>query len=108
LIRHVLLFKFWPDVSQSERETALEELRNLKDHIPEIKEWSIGVQAFPSEKSHDFAQVSSFESLEDLGRFREDPEHIRVRNTLSRIADWAVVDYNYDESPKQNSTKEQP
>jgi hypothetical protein len=61
-----------------------------------VREWSVGEQAVPSPRAHDFAQVSSFDDFAALDRFRVHPEHVRVRDFLSRIADWSVVDYEVD------------
>jgi hypothetical protein len=98
MIRHVLLFRFWPTATLDERERVVAELRSLKGRIPEIMEWSIGTQAFPSEKAHDFAQVSSFADKAALERFRQHPAHVQVRGLLSQLCDWALVDYELDET----------
>lgn len=97
MIRHVLIFKFWPTATIAERERVVAELRGLEGRIPEIEEWSIGVQAFPSEKAHDFIQVSSFADKAALDRFRRHPAHVQVRDRLSQLCDWVVVDYEIDE-----------
>ncbi len=49
-----------------------------------------------SQKAFDVAQVSSFDDFDALDRFRRHSEHIRIREFLSTIADWEVVDYGYE------------
>lgn len=95
MIRHVLLYKFRAKATRQERCEALEMLKSLKSCVPGVREWSIGEQAFPSEKAFDIAQISSFESVEALDRYRDHPEHIKTREFLSRVADWVVVDYEF-------------
>ena len=69
-------------------------LRSLKDKIPEIKEWGIGEQREKSDKFYDFAQVSSFEDAEALDRFKQNPDHEKVRTYLKARTDWVKVDYD--------------
>jgi hypothetical protein len=55
----------------------------------------MGKQALPSSTAYDLAVVSSFENAEALERYRNHPDHIRIKNLLAEIADLAVVDYEY-------------
>jgi hypothetical protein len=95
MVRHIILYKFRTSVSEEQRQNAINTLRALGQSIPEVREWSIGEQALPSSKAYDLAQVSGFENLESLERYRNHPNHIRVKSLLSEIADWVVVDYEY-------------
>jgi hypothetical protein len=70
-------------------------LRSLGQSIAEVRELSVGKQAFPSNKAHDLALVSRFDNAESLERFRLHPAHIRTRDFIARIADWVIVDYEY-------------
>ena len=93
MIRHVLLFKFYKDVSEEKKVEAITVLKSLGASVPEVREWSIGRQCRPSEKNWDVAEVSSFENLESLDRFRNHPEHKRIAEMFSKISDWHIVDY---------------
>jgi hypothetical protein len=95
MIRHVILYKFHPSVSEEKRKHAIDTLRALGQSIPEVREWSIGKQAFPSSTAYDLAQVSGFENVEALEGYRNHPDHISTKNLFSEIADRAVVDYEY-------------
>lgn len=95
MIRHIILYKFHDSVSQQRREDTINTLRALGQNIPEVREWSIGRQAFPSSTAYDVAQISGFENLEALERYRSNPEHMRVKNLMSEITDRVVVDYEY-------------
>jgi hypothetical protein len=93
MIRHVLLYKFRPSATEEERGTAFEMLTALGRSVPEVREWSVGRQAFPSPKAYDLAQVSGFDDIASLGRYRAHDEHNRTRDFIAQIADWVVVDY---------------
>lgn len=94
MIKHILLFKFKQGVSEEEKSKGIEKPRSLKDKIPEIKEWEIGVQREKSDRYYDFAQVSSFENTEDMEKFKKNSEHEKVRAYLKERADWVKVDYD--------------
>jgi hypothetical protein len=97
MIRHVILFKFKASASQPERQEALDKLTDLGSKVPQVREWSTGLQAFQRDKGYDMALVSSFDSLDALDEFRREPEHTRVREHLQKVADWIVVDYEFRE-----------
>ncbi len=81
MIKHILLFKFKEGVSEEEKNTSINILRNLKNKVPEIKEWEVGVQRKKelSEKFYDFVQVSSFENIKAMDAFGQNPEHEKVK-----------------------------
>jgi hypothetical protein len=96
MIRHVLLFKFRPSTSDEERRRAVSLPRQLGAIIPDVREWSIGEQITHSVKGYTLAQVSAFDGLDALERFRRHPCHIEVRNLFAKIADWISVDYELE------------
>jgi hypothetical protein len=97
MIRHVILFKFKTSASQQQRQEALNKLRDLGTKLPQVREWSVGLQASRREKAYDMAQVSSFDDLSALEEFRREPEHGKVREFLLKVVDWIVVDYEFKE-----------
>lgn len=94
MIKHILLFKFKQGVNEEEKSIGIEMLRALKEKIPEIREWEVGVQREKSDRFYDFAQVSSFENIEDMKKCGENPEHEKVKVYLKERADWVKVDYD--------------
>jgi hypothetical protein len=95
MVRHIVLCKFRTSVSEEQRENAIDALRALGQSIPEVREWSVGKQALPSSTAYDLAIVSGFENVEALERYRNHPDHIRIKNLLTATADLVVVDYEY-------------
>ena len=94
MIKHILLFKFKQGVSEEDKNRGIEMLRALREKVPEIREWEVGVQREKSDKFYDFAQVSSFENIEAIECFGKNPEHEKVRAYLKKRADWVKVDYD--------------
>ena len=95
MVRHVVLCKFRASASEEQRENTIDALRALGQSIPEVREWSVGKQALPSSTAYDLAIVSGFENVEALERYRNHPDHIRIKNLLTATADLVVVDYEY-------------
>lgn len=60
MIKHVVLFKFKEKVNEQDKNTAIKMLKDLKNKIPEIIEWEIGIQRQNLEGFYDVAQISSF------------------------------------------------
>ena len=92
MLRHVILFKFRATASEHQRQQALNMVKDLGS-LPQVREWSVGLQAYHRDKAYDMALVSSFDNVNTLEQFRAHSEHIKVRDYLSRVADWIVVDY---------------
>ncbi|MGB7061487.1 MAG: Dabb family protein [Candidatus Zixiibacteriota bacterium] len=95
MLRHVILFKFRTSASQQQRQEALNRLTGLGSKLPQVREWSVGLQASHRDKAYDMALVSSFDSLDALKEFRSEPEHGKVREHLLKVADWIVVDFEF-------------
>lgn len=93
MIRHVVLYKFHVSLSEEQRQDAINVLHAMGQSIPEVREWSIGKQVLPSSTAYDLAQVSSFENVEALEKYRNNPNHIRTKKLMGEIADMVVVDY---------------
>ncbi len=96
MIRHVVVFKFRPGATENQRREALDRLGALGPKIPEVREWSVGLHIDTGRKAWDMAQVSAFANFAALDRYRVHPEHVAVRDFLAQVADWAVVDYEFE------------
>lgn len=95
MIRHVVMFKFRSGVTEEQRREAVRRLTELGGKIAEIREWSVGVHIDTGRRAWDMVQVSAFDDFAALERFRVHPEHVGVRDFLAQVADWAVVDYEF-------------
>ncbi|MFZ2448859.1 MAG: Dabb family protein [Syntrophobacteraceae bacterium] len=96
MLRHVVLFKFKKDIDESAVAAMEKSLGALPAAIPEIKEYVFGRDFVHSERSCDFALVSSFENLDALKRYQVHPKHQAVLARLKEICDSIlVVDFRF-------------
>jgi hypothetical protein len=79
MVRHIVLFKlketFSPEEKQKAAETLKTELLALKNKIPVIREFEIGINLTDNPSAYDVVINSSFDSLDDLESYRVHPEH---------------------------------
>ncbi len=94
MIRHVVLFKFRPDVPDSEREAFISALRELPHRIAEIQTFEVGEDITRAPRSYHLALVSTFPDEEALRRYAEHPEHVVVAERGRALCESIVaVDY---------------
>ncbi len=94
MIRHVVLMKFKEGASESRLVDLENGLLALPERIPEIKSYEFGLDVVRSERSYDFALVSSFNDLESLKYYQTHPEHLKIVEIIKEICDNIVaVDY---------------
>ena len=82
--------------SRTERSAAIKaRLEELPAIIPEIRDYRIGINVNPSDRSMDVALISTFDSLDDLAAYSAHPAHqaalpfIRQRTVEVRVVDFA-------------------
>lgn len=94
MIRHIVFLKFKPETTQ-DRIAAIEQgLSALPAVIPEIKEYDFGRDMVGSERSYDFALVSSFADMDAMKRYQVHPDHqavlVKIKDACASIL---AVDY---------------
>jgi len=95
LIEHVALFRWKEEASQEAIDSALAELRKLKDKIPGIVDITSAANFSERAKGYTHVLVIRFRDRSALQAFGPHPEHQRVaQNFVSPIrADSLVLDY---------------
>lgn len=78
MITHVVLFKFKTETTEADIEQLIDGLAGLPEAIEAIREFRFGTDVLHSERSYDFALVSSFDDLEALQSYQVHPEHQKV------------------------------
>ena len=78
MIRHVVFFKFKPDVTAHERESAIADLRALPDKIDFIRGFETGLDALGAPRSWDGALIATFDDLEMLEKYARHDDHVPV------------------------------
>ncbi len=85
VIRHVVMFKLKPGVSQARRDEWLEMSRRLHGRIELVREFKIGVDLPRLPRSYDVAVVADFDNLEDVRAYAEHPAHLPAVELSERI-----------------------
>jgi hypothetical protein len=96
MIKHVIFMKF-KDGTTDEAIADLEQsLGELPDRIEEIREYVFGRDVIHSDRSCDFAIVSSFDDLAALDRYQIHPDHQVVVGKVKKISQSVqAVDFEY-------------
>ncbi len=96
MLKHVVFFKFKKNTLESDITDLMDGLKKLPALVPEIKEFVYGKDVVRSERSYDFALVSSFEDLECMGRYQVHPAHQEVVGKVKQISEsMLAVDFEY-------------
>jgi hypothetical protein len=100
MIRHIVMFKFrefsTPEEKGSAAETVKAELLAMKNKIPVIRDFDVGINFNEGEAAWDLVINSSFESKEDLLAYQLHPVHQAfIRFNRDYSAKKAIVDYEY-------------
>lgn len=91
MIKHVVLMKFKPEVTEEQVGDVEQNLDALPGAIPEILSYDFGRDVVHSERSFDFGLVSSFSDLEALKRYQEHPDHQAILGKLKSLCDQIIV-----------------
>ena len=96
MIKHIVIFKFKPEVSGDERSSALTSLRGLPDKTPVIREFEVGEDVVRSPRSWDCALVSVFDDLEALNEYQVNEDHVAAARRLRELCESvASVDFEF-------------
>ena len=95
MIRHVVMWKL---KESGEGKTKKENMEWIGDHlyaltsvIPEIKKMEIGFDLMGTEMSMDLMLLTEFESVEEMKRYAEHPEHLKVSAYVRKVIETRVV-----------------
>jgi hypothetical protein len=96
MIRHVVFFKFKPETTESDRQSALDELRRLPDKIDVIRDFEVGEDVLGSPRSWDAVLVATYDDLEALQKYARHDDHLPVVMRLQKLCDAiGSVDYEF-------------
>ena len=87
MLKHIVFMKFKANVGDAEISDLERSLAALPPVISEIKEYVFGRDVVHSERSYDFALVSSFTDLEALKRYQVHPNHQEVVKKVVAMCD---------------------
>lgn len=94
MIKHIVMWKFKKDEEENMKK-FLKGLNQLKNIIPEIKSMETGININPKNE-YDAILISEFETMADLEKYKNNPEHIKVSALCKKIRiDRQAIDYEF-------------
>ena len=97
-IRHLVLFKIRGD-SESERDQLRQELsellESLRVSVPVVMDLQVHQNAGDHPLNWDIAFTTDFADVEELARYRDHPEHLKIVDVLDHyVSERAALDYS--------------
>ncbi len=94
MIKHIVMWKF-KENEEENMKLFLEGLNKLKGIIPEIKNMETGININPK-NDYDAILISEFETMGDLEKYKNHPEHVKVSALCKEIRlDRQAIDYEF-------------
>ena len=96
MVKHIVFFRVQSDIYNKEQviQDIIDILLPLKNKIPQIKFYELGINFADKKTAFDLALISEFNNAKDLEIYRKHPEHIKaVEKIKNFISETAVVDY---------------
>jgi hypothetical protein len=95
MIKHIVLSKFKPGVTQEQVVEMRRLLGGLPAVIPEIRSYHFGQDVRP-EKTYDFILVSEFEDMAAIERYRVQPDHVVAAKYIRSLSEeLKIVDFAF-------------
>jgi hypothetical protein len=94
MISHIVFFKLTEPTSEA-LTMARDKLLSMQGRIPQLRHLEAGIDVIRSERSHDIALVTQFDSLDDLQAYQIHPYHAGdvAPFMKSMCSSVVVVDY---------------
>lgn len=77
MIRHMLLFSFRPDVSETDRNQLLDGLRSFPSWFPDMRGFELGRNESRRDSSYEYGMTLTFESFGKLQEYLDSKQHER-------------------------------
>ena len=100
MIRHIVMWKFRDFAEGLSREENIIKVKTMLEALPEkidfIREMQVQINVNPKEGMYDAVLLSTFDTLEDVARYRVHPEHKKISSYVALIKEnRASVDYEF-------------
>ena len=97
MVRHVVLFRFKPETTESEKQSLREGLSELKTAVPEIQRYEFGHDLGLADGNFDFAVVAEFADSGAFESYAAHPRHVRLISELVRpiLAERVALQYEF-------------
>ena len=97
MIRHVVLFRWKPEVTDEQKQLVASELSKLPSVIPSIRSYVMGADAGINQGNFDFAVSADFDDKPGYLAYRDDPTHREIIATYITplVAERTAVQFAY-------------
>ena len=100
MIRHVVMWKFKPFAEGKTKEENLLLVKNALEALPEkidfLRSMEVNLNVNPKESMFDAVLLSEFDTLEDVLKYRDHPEHKKISAYVALVREArASVDYDF-------------
>jgi hypothetical protein len=93
MIRHVVFFKFKPEIDQAARSDFVDRLRSLKS-IEVVQSIGVGVNFADSPRAFDVALIVDVADRQALAVYADHPQHVPVKQLAVQLCSaLPLVDY---------------
>lgn len=98
MIKHIVLFKMKEESTPDEIKKLAGELEGLKESTDGLMvECEVAKDVLRTERSYDLCLYSKFKTVEDVEKYGDHPNHVKVLETVKELCSAAVkVDYSVD------------
>lgn len=94
MLRHVVFFKFKPEISEQDRTDFFASVQALPEQVPGILKPETGRDILRTPRSYDVALLFGFEDRAALDHYQTHPNHVPVVERAKQICESIVaVDY---------------
>ena len=94
MLKHIVMWKFKPEVSEADKLEMKRQLESLKGVVPTLIDIEIGMDVLQGDASKDMVLYSEFKDMDDLKAYATHPEHVKVVEFVKPlVCERHVVDY---------------
>lgn len=92
-MKHIVLFKFRPDVSEEKIEGLFRDLKGLKEKIPGISDFTWGPYSGDEGMNQGYGHgfIMTFTDTAARDAYLPHPEHEVVKNSILRLVDGVIA-----------------
>ncbi len=90
---HIFAFRWKPTATDAHKQQAAEEIRALKQKIPQVLEVHVGINTSVRGQDYTFGGVMKFQSSADYGTYADHPAHLALLAWLQPLIDPLELDF---------------
>jgi hypothetical protein len=93
MVIHTFAFRWKPDVTDHQKQRAIDEIRALQGQIPGVLETSVGVNISPRSQGYELGGVMKFKDRATFEAYNAHPVHLKLLTWLMPLIDPLEVDF---------------